>query len=372
MVLTLPRQAGKSFTMLLLTLDRLALWPVLPQVTAFVSDTLATSMRLWRDQMLPLLRRPAPSGGGSLWGRLGLDLKRNLGDARLEALSTGSVMLMMAGSATSGHGQTLGLVVMDEAFSYPDERHEQALVPAMNTVPDAQLWIVSTAGNYASTYLRGKVDKGRVRVESGAHSGVAYFEWSAPEKLDWTDPETWKLANPALGIVTPLAKVQRAFESMSPSGFRRAYLNQWESEDMDSVFPPDAWGRALVRELSPEGGVFLAVDAPPERNRAVVVAANADCVEVIRAGEGLRWIPEYLDLTLANNEDVVGVAACKAGPASDVVAAFERGRRRVPVVWYDTPMLCRAAGQFEDGVLQGVLKLSDPGPDHPELSLTRG
>src|SRR5258708_20886483 len=75
----------------------------------------------------------------------------------------------------SGHGDTLDLGFIDEAFAQRDSRIEQAFKPAMMTRPQPQLWVVSTAGTEASEYLRGEVDRGRLRCEMGLTGRVCYW-----------------------------------------------------------------------------------------------------------------------------------------------------------------------------------------------------
>ena len=253
-VLTLPRQSGKTVVVALAVLHRLLLWPVQPQIAGYVSDSVTTSMRLWRDQLVPLMGREG------LADKIGLKLYQALGDARITLGETGSTMFMVAGLKASGHGQTLNMVVMDEAFSYQDDRHEQALLPAMQTIRDAQMWVVSTAGDFSSTYLRRKVEAGRRRVEAGVQAGPAYFEWAAPEDCDYTDPAVWARANPALHRTTHESVVRHAFETMDAPEFRRAMLNMWDDHRDGRRHPPGALGpgeqqfRPPHREGVPRGG----------------------------------------------------------------------------------------------------------------------
>ena len=90
-----------------------------------------------------------------------------------------------------GHGDTLDLGIIDEAWSFRDEAVITAMRPAMMTRPDAQLWIVSTAGTDDSVLLRRHVEMGRRAVANGENSGLAYFEWSAGDEDDPDDPRTW-------------------------------------------------------------------------------------------------------------------------------------------------------------------------------------
>ena len=65
--------------------------------------------------------------------------------------ANGSMLSLISAEETSGHGENLDLGVIDEAWAQRDDRLEQAMRPAMMT-RDAQLWIVSAAGNEKSSY----------------------------------------------------------------------------------------------------------------------------------------------------------------------------------------------------------------------------
>ena len=248
------------------------------------------------------------------------------------------------------------MVVMDEAFSYQDDRHEQALLPAMQTIRDAQMWVVSTAGDFSSTYLRRKVEAGRRRVEAGVQAGPAYFEWAAPEDCDYTDPAVWARANPALNRTTHESTVRHAFESMDAPEFRRAMLNMWDSTEMDAVIPLELWARVSSSSAHPTEKVYLGVDAPPERDRAVVVAADARNVEVLRQDRGLEWVAPYLE-GLVRDRKYLGVGCARHGPADPWVETFARRVRWPPVSWYNTATLGRAEGLFEDGVVNDLVRI---------------
>ncbi len=78
-------------------------------------------------------------------------------------------------------------------------RAEQSIKPAMATRANAQLWCLSTAGHERSLFWRSKVDQGRLAAEMGLTEGLAYFEWSAADDCDVTDPQEWWGFHPALG-----------------------------------------------------------------------------------------------------------------------------------------------------------------------------
>ena len=67
---------------------------------------------------------------------------------------------------------------------------EQALKPAMMTVPGAQLYVVSCAGNDDSSYFHGKVEDGRYFVVSAGHryTEVSEARWRIEQHLECCFP----------------------------------------------------------------------------------------------------------------------------------------------------------------------------------------
>jgi phage terminase large subunit-like protein len=157
----------------------------------------------------------------------------------------GSMLGLVSGTQTSGHGDNLDLGVIDEAWAQVDDHLEQAMRPAMMT-RDAQLWIVSAAGTEKSAYFRAKVDDGRVRAEMGVTEGGCYIGYSAADDEDPGDPATWRRRMPALGITVSEETVKTDYGLMDLAEFRRAYLCQWPEVAKPGwgVIDQDAWGSA--------------------------------------------------------------------------------------------------------------------------------
>ena len=161
----------------------------------------------------------------------------------------GSMLGLVSGTQTSGHGDNLDLGVIDEAWAQEDDHLEQAMRPAMMT-RDAQLWIVSAAGTEKSAYFKGKVEDGRARAEMGVTEGGCYIGYSAADDEDPGDPATWWRRMPALGITVTEETVKTDFGLMDLAEFRRAYLCQWPEVAKPGwdVIGQDAWGAAAVSQ----------------------------------------------------------------------------------------------------------------------------
>lgn len=281
-VLTVPRRSGKSALLLAVLIHRMIAMGSAQVAMFTMQNGLQARMRL-RREWLPLLKKSDalhdvfdPS---MFTGAEALIFKN---ESRLE---------VSAGTASSGHGATLDLAVVDEAFDQPDDRLEQAFRPAIRTQPNAQLWWVSTAGGPSDLWFRGKVES--ARAGAGEPSGTAIFEWSVPDDTDASDPAVWWGCMPALGYVrkngsglteADIAEEYRAMtRTGNEDGFRRAYLNQWVSRRDVSAIDAVAW--SSLAGPPPERGhdVLFALDVAPDHSTATITSAWTQ-------PDGTRWL----------------------------------------------------------------------------------
>ena len=162
-VLTLPRQSGKSILMLVAILHRLTvtaerLTPVLrdlrrPDLTQrayYTAQTGAAARSKFTEEWMPMI-------GRSHFGPFIQQMRRGNGSELIEfsdpTHAWGGTIQPLATTSTAGHGKITDLGMIDEAWADEDDNREQALVPGMNTRPSPQLWLVSTAGDETSVYL---------------------------------------------------------------------------------------------------------------------------------------------------------------------------------------------------------------------------
>lgn len=272
-VLTVPRRSGKSALLLAVLIHRM-IGMGSAQVAAFtMQNGLQARMRLRREWKPLLEKSPAL--------RDSFDPSMFSGAEAL-IFKNGSRLEVSAGTASSGHGATLDLAVVDEAFDQPDDRLEQAFRPAIRTQPDAQLWWVSTAGSPTDLWFRSKVEAARAnRLQP---SGTAVFEWSAPDEADPSLPSVWWDCMPALGFVRANGSglterdIAEEFRAMtaggsSDDGFRRAYLNQWVARGGEGILDASAWG-PLADPNAPQGdSPVFGVSVAPDRSWAAVGSA---------------------------------------------------------------------------------------------------
>jgi phage terminase large subunit-like protein len=234
-LVSVPRQSGKSS----LALALLA-WRMLDEPGCRVAYA-AQNRLAAREKLL-----------GVWWPRIAhsdlagdFQLYRGYGAESLRC-ANGSTLQLLASTESAGHGETLDLAIVDEAWVHTDATVEQATRPTMATRRNAQLWAMSTAGTSRSTWWKGKLDAGRAAAQMGVDDWLCLLEWCADEGDDPGDEASWWRAMPALGRLVDVETIRADLQNMGPAEFRRAYLNLWPSEEEEgwTVFDRNQWARA--------------------------------------------------------------------------------------------------------------------------------
>lgn len=348
---TEPRQGGKSSRLLSLAIWRATEYALdrRLQRVAYSAQSGFDARRKMLDDWLPVLEQ------SEVFDLLS-NVRRASGHEAFQFYG-GSMIEPIANTVGSGHGKVLDLALIDEAFDDSDDRREQAMVPAMATRADAQLWVTSTAGTEDAYYLRRKVETGRSLAEAGVTKGSAYFEWSAADDADLDDEETWPTFMPALGLTIPIEAVRHAHTTMTEPEFSRAFGNRWTTTKA-AVIPLSYWLACRDRSIAPSGALTLAVDTTPDRSSSVIVCASNDggpVIELIERRAGLAWVIDRLR-ELREKHDVRAIVVHAGGPAGTLAMELERNFGAEAVFASDSDMVV-AAGMFYDNVMDGRLKV---------------
>jgi phage terminase large subunit-like protein len=236
-LVSVPRQSGKSSLAL-----SLIVWKLLSEPDQLVLYGARNRVAARRKLLHTWHPRLARSGLGDRFS-----VYRGFGNESLSA-DNGSRLELLSAAEASGHGETTSLVIVDEAWVHADATVEQSVRPAMVTVADAQLWLMSTAGTARSVWWREKLEAGRAAAQMGVDTGLCPLEWAADPTADATDESTWHQAMPALGRLADVDTVRQDLASMGVKEFRRAYLNQWpdETEQGWRVLPRELWQELQV------------------------------------------------------------------------------------------------------------------------------
>lgn len=378
--LTVPRQSGKTLLIFAKKVFRLIVLARKygPQTSTYTAQSRQKARKKLEREWAELLRASpsfrevahakARPSKPTEW-RLSL----NNGSEAIQ-FGSGSYLQIDAPSRTGGHGDTLDDGTIDEAWAQEDDTVEAGMRPAMATRMNAQLWVISTAGDATSKYLWRKIVAGRAASLSGQHGSVCFADYSAADDADPGDPATWWSCMPALGHTVTEAFVASEWERAQRKGqegidsFRRAYLNQWPEipilEDKpESVIDSKAWADAAKADASELSPIALAVDVTPNRAFASIGLAGRRPdgrvqVEVIDNRPGTAWVvPRLVDLIA--RRDPCALLLDKTSPAASLLPALAEAGVE-PYVTTATDM-AQAFGGFYDAATQdGLRHTGDP------------
>jgi hypothetical protein len=294
--LLVGRQNGKSLMSLILLLIHCFATP--GTTTVYGAQTLKDSRAMLLETWQPLLDASPLVDTYTV--------RAANGSERIMFKNKSSIQLLTTTSTKAGHGRTIDYAILDEAFSQPDARVEQAVLPAMATRSEhgglgSQYLVISNAGTLdgRSPYLWDRVERGRQLAIEGITTGSAYVEWSAPDGVDPADPAVWAACTPALGHTITEEAIRTEFESMERAEFQRARLCQWTVQKDDPVISIDRWNELQDDASKIESHLVFALDVAPNRDHASIVAAGRNHdglwhVEVVESRSGTDWVAERL------------------------------------------------------------------------------
>lgn len=353
-IVTVPRQSGKTTLFLSFQVHRCTAprWPH-PQRSAFTAQTGKDARDKWLDELFPLLRQ-------SKLKRHIARIYEGMGNEYVK-FRNGSIIRVLSSSNSSGHSKTLHQATLDELWHDQDARREQGLRPAMLTIDDAQLLVCSTQGTELSTQLNAKVKAGRAAALEDSGSGVAYFEYSAPDDWDPFDDESYYQFHPAIcpnppcrcgdgewrhTITIDTLRAERLGMAENLPEFKRAYGNIPTAAREKREIPADVFDRVCHPRAAPDGQLRLGIDAPDDRSTGAIVAVGDGVVEVLEHRVGVGWMVERA-AEIAERWDAT-VALDGGGPIAYMGSDLEN--RGVTVESLGASDVAEACGRIYDDI----------------------
>lgn len=169
---------------------------------------------------------------------------------------TNSVYQVLSAEAHSKHGFNISGVVFDELHTQPNRELFDVMTKGSGDARTQPLFfLITTAGDNTNsicyeTHLKAK------DILSGRKKDSTFYPliFGADPEDDWTDPKTWKKANPSLGVTVDIEKVRNACKSAqeNPSeenAFRQLRLNQWVKQTVRWM-PLEKWDRLAITGIS--------------------------------------------------------------------------------------------------------------------------
>lgn len=369
-VLSIPRQVGKTF---LVGMMIVAMCVLFPRLTVLWTAHRTRTATMTFKTMQGMVRRK------KIRVHLAADRSDGIRTANGEQeirFKNGSVILFGAREAGFGRGfDAVDVEVFDEAQILSEKALED-MVPATNasTQPSgALLFFMGTPPR--PTDPGEEFTSRRTKALSKKSRGMVYVEFSADDDADPDDREQWAKANPSFPSRTPLESMERMREQLTDDdSFRREALGIWDAAGTPEVIDGPSWNRAADPASMAVERLTLAIDVAPDRSVASVSLAGQRAdglwhVELDDERKGTDWVGPWVQGRAEKNrlhavvvDELSGLVENRKGrhflAGTDVAVTLAASEGR------DMAIAC---GKFYDAVMAPEPKIRHL--DQPQLNV---
>jgi phage terminase large subunit-like protein len=159
---------------------------------------------------------------------------------------TNSVFKVISSDAGTKHGMNISGLIADEVHVWPNRDLWDTLHTSMGARA-APLSIAITTAGHSRTSIAWEQHDYALKVRDGNIKDERFLPvvYAAPEGSDWTEPETWHIANPSLGQSISLDYLEQECKRAKEvpgyvNTFLRLHLNVW-TEQQTRWLPMDSW-----------------------------------------------------------------------------------------------------------------------------------
>lgn len=288
-VLSIPRQVGKTFLVGMIVIALCLLFPGLTVLwsahrTRTATKTFQTMKGMTsRAKVKPFMLEP-----------------RNTNGEQEIRFRNGSRIMFGAREQGFGRGfDEVDIEVFDEAQILTEKALED-MVPATNQSRQEAGALLFFMGTPPRPSDPGEEFSNRRKAAlSGESTDMMFVELSADQDADPDDREQWAKANPSFPVHTPVESMQRMRAQLTdPESFRREGLGIW-SDAEGGLFNLSTWRRRCVAETTPGPRVAFGAHVTPDRNFAAVAVGSMrrDGVlhlELVEHQGGVAWLAPWL------------------------------------------------------------------------------
>jgi len=347
-VLSIPRQVGKTFLVGMIAIALCVLYPGM--TILWTAHRTRTATKTFHSLQGMVKRK-------KIWPHVSAIRTAN-GEQEI-AFRNGSVIMFGAREQGFGRGfDEVDVEVFDEAQILSEKALED-MVAATNQSrheAGALLFFMGTPPRPSDTGE--EFANRRMKALSGKAPNMAYVEFSADPDADCDDRAQWAKANPSFPSRTPVESMERMRENLTDdASFKREALGIWDSLDSLAVIDRVTWDLRGDPHSRPVDSFALAVGVSPDRSSAAVGFAGQRKdglwhVELDEHRKGVGWVAGYVAERCARNK-FRAVVVNGSSPAATVVDDLLKLKVKVTVM--TAPDVAQSFGMFYDGVM-GVLE----------------
>lgn len=365
-VVTVPRQAGKTDAEGSVA-DQHCLWNRRQFVRITMQDG-KTADEWMREQHFPSLEEAVIFRGR-------YRESRRAGAHGPHWTSSRSSFTTFPPVRTALHSKQSDLVFVDEAWAHSAATGrdlKQAIRPTMNTRPNAQLWIVSTAGDDSSAYFDEYVARGLASL-GDPNSRVCFIDYGIPEGADAEDIDVIAAHHPAYGYTITRRSLADSYEEfrdpetgiVDVAGWARAYGNR-ASSVREFIFPGSVWTDAGRPRQPVPNRAGLGLDVTPDGHHFALAAGwrtnDHGYVELLDAGPVTRDLPDRV-ADIASILDAPITVDRQAAAALEVVDGFSSLTSPPDVKFLNQAQYGSACVTFSRGIFNDTVHH----PNDPDL-----
>ncbi len=183
----------------------------------------------------------------------------------IEYQPTGSVYRVLSAEAYTKEGLNPSLVIFDEVHVQPNDDLWNVMTLGSGTRRQPLILGITTAGvksdaTGGDSLCYRLYQYGRQVASGEVDDPSFFFRWWEPSDpdADWTDPDVWDEANPALGDFLFAEDFETSARTTPENEFRTKRLNQWVSSKA-AWLPQGAWDGCLDAGRVVEDGEEITV-----------------------------------------------------------------------------------------------------------------
>ena len=356
-VLSIPRQVGKTFIVGMIVIALCILHPGLTVLWS-AHRTRTTSKTFGSLKGLTSKKKIKPHM---------LEPRNTNGEQEIRFVN-GSIIMFGAREQGFGRGfDEVDIEVFDEAQILTEKALED-MVPAANQSRHESGALLFFMGTPPRPSDPGEeFTNRRTKALDGRTTSMVYIELSADDDANPDDRAQWSKANPSFPRRTPAESMERMRENLTDDdSFMREALGIWDAISTNRVIDEQSWSAVGDPASMPIDRLTMAIDVPPGRKTASVALAGmrADgswSVELDEERKGTDWvIPWVVDRASKNQLHAVVV--------DEMSGLTEKRRDRHFLIGTDILVTLAAAegrdmaiacAKFYDGIMDGSVWHTD-------------
>jgi phage terminase large subunit-like protein len=296
-VLSIPRQVGKTFIVGMIVIALCILHPGLTVLwsahrTRTASKTFGSLKGMTsRKKIAPFMLEP-----------------RNTNGEQEIRFKNGSIIMFGAREQGFGRGfDEVDIEVFDEAQILTEKALEDMVAATNQSRQEAGALLFFMGTPPRPSDPGEEFSNRRTKAIDGKSKNMVYVEFSADDDANPDDQDQWRKANPSFPSRTPVESMERMRENLTnDDSFMREALGVWDAVNSNRVIDEVTWAAQADPNSMAVERLTIAIDVPPDRKSATVALAGLRAdgrwhVELYEQRKSVDWVIPWVQQKAAKN-----------------------------------------------------------------------